>query len=92
MIRGRGDEGITMCGMKNHVNKGAETGLGGDGVNRRKKPLDRQSREEPMKSRAETGDGQLRDDCGGKQFEGAAAERERTSERERASTHECCKR
>lgn len=29
MIRGRGDEGITMCGKKNHVNKGAETGRAG---------------------------------------------------------------
>lgn len=29
MIRGRGDEGITMCGKKKHVNKGAETSRAG---------------------------------------------------------------
>lgn len=65
MIRGRGDEGITMCGKKNHVNKGAETGRAGGETARTdgKKPLDCQSvTEEPTKAGRKTGGGQLRDD------------------------------
>lgn len=68
MIRGRGDEGITMCGKKNHVNKGAETGRAGRAGRRlepkeEKKTPDCQSvTEEATKAGRETGGGQLRDD------------------------------
>lgn len=54
-----------MCGKKNHVNKGAETGRAGGETARTdgKKPLDCQSvTEEPTKAGRKTGGGQLRDD------------------------------
>lgn len=59
-----------MCGKKNHVNKGAETGragrAGGETARtegRKKKTPDCQSvTEEATKAGRETGGGQLRDD------------------------------